>query len=79
MNVGGISFEFGPRTVRRHEFEVSLHCLSSDKFVQELEFSLVERELAQAVGRARLLENDVVARLWSNFVLSRGEVWREAG
>src|SRR5690606_39026194 len=79
VDVNGISFEFAPRTVRRHEFEVSLHCLSSDQFVQQLEFALVERELVQAVGRARLLDNDGVVRLFSNFVLSRGDLWREAG
>jgi len=79
VNMNGISFEFAPRSFRRHEFEVSLGCLSDDEFVQKLEFSLVERELVQAVGRARLLENDVVVRLFSNFVLSRGELWREAG
>ena len=79
VNMNGISFEFAPRTVSRHEFEVSLGCLSDDEFVQALEFALVKREFVQAVGRARLLDNDVVVRLFSNFVLSRGELWREAG
>ena len=75
VNMNGISFEFAPRTVRRHEFEVSLWCVSDDEFFQALEFGLVERELIQAVGRARLLENDVEVRVWSNYVLSGGEVW----
>jgi hypothetical protein len=50
VNMNGISFEFAPRTVRRHEFEVSLYCVSDDELLQELEFALVERELCQAVG-----------------------------
>jgi hypothetical protein len=79
VNVGGIQFDFAPRTVRRNEFEVSLHCVSSDEFMQELEFCCVVRELVQAVGRARLLENDCVVRLFSNFVLSRGELFRDVG
>ncbi len=79
VNMNGVSFEFAPRTVRRHEFEVSLGCLSEDEFVQASEFSLVERELVQAVGRARLLDNDVVVRLFSNYVVGRGELWRDVG
>ena len=79
VNMNGISFEFAPRTVRRHEFEVSLWCVSDDEFFQALEFGLVERELVQAVGRARLLENDVEVHLFSNYVLSGGELWRKVG
>lgn len=77
QNVNGISFKFDPRTVRRHEFEVSLWCLSNDQFVQALEFALVERDLAQAVGRARLIDNDVDVHLFSNYVISGGELWEE--
>ena len=58
---------------------MSLWCVSDDEFFQALEFGLVERELVQAVGRSRLLENDVEVRVWSNYVLSGGEVWHEAG
>ena len=79
VNMNRISFEFAPRSVCRHEFEVSLHCLSADEFVQALEFALVERELTQAVGRARLLNNDVVVRLFSNFAVSGGELFRDVG
>jgi hypothetical protein len=77
--MNGISFEFAPRTVRRAEFEASLWCLADTGFFQDLELTLVERELVQAVGRARLLENDVEVRVWSNYVLSGGEMWRKAG
>jgi hypothetical protein len=79
VNANPDRFEFKCRTVRRHEFEVSLWCVSEDEFFQALEFGLVERELIQAVGRARLLENDVEVHLWSNYVLSGGEVWRKVG
>jgi hypothetical protein len=77
--VNQIPFEFAPRTVRRNEFEVSLWCQSDDEFFQALEFTLVERELAQAVGRARLPENDCEVHLFSNYVLSGGELWRNVG
>lgn len=69
----------GPRIVRRAEFEASLWCLADAGFFQDLELTLVERELVQAVGRARLLENDVEVRVWSNYVLSGGEVWKKVG
>lgn len=39
----------------------------------------LDGKLAGNQGRARLLENDCVVRLFSNFLLSRGELWREAG
>ena len=77
VNMNGISFKFDPRTVRRHEIEISLGCLSDDQFVQALEFALVERDLAQAVGRARLLDNDVDVHVFSNYVISGGELWEE--
>jgi hypothetical protein len=75
--IHAIQFDFDCRTVRRHEFEVSLWCVSDDEFFQALEFGLVERELIQAVGRARLLENDCEVHLFSNYVLSGGELWRD--
>jgi hypothetical protein len=71
--IHGIQWDFDCRTVRRHEFEVSLYCVSDDEFVQSIEFGLVERELIQSVGRARLLENDCEVHLWSNYVLSGGD------
>jgi hypothetical protein len=74
-----IELEYKPRIVRRAEFEASLWCLADTGFFQDLELTLVERELVQAVGRARLLENDVEVRVWSNYVLSGGELWRKAG
>ena len=71
--------EYEPGMVRRAEFEASLWCLADTGFFQDLELTLVERELIQAVGRARLLENECEVHLFSNYVLSGGEVWREAG
>jgi len=76
--IHGVQFDFACHTAPRHEFEVSLRCVSDEEYFQALEFGLVERELIQAVGRSRLLENDVVVRLFSNFVLSRGELWKKA-
>ncbi len=75
--IHGIQFDFDCRTVRHHEFEVSLWCVSDDEFFQALEFGLVERELVQAVGRARLLENDCEVHWFSNYALSGGEFWRK--
>lgn len=72
-------FELKCRTIRRHEFEVSLHCVSDDAFIQAMEFAVVERELIQAVGRARLLENECEVHLFSNYVLSGGELWKKVG
>jgi hypothetical protein len=77
--IDGVQFDFDCRTVRRHEFEVSLWCVSDDEFFQALEFAVVERELVQAVGRSRILEHDCEVHLWSNYVLSGGEFWRKVG
>ena len=70
--------EYEPRVVRRAEFEASLWCLADTGFFQELELTLVERELVQEVGRARLLENDVEVS-GAIIVLSGGELWRNVG
>lgn len=75
----GIQFDFDCRTVRRHEFEVSLWCQSDDEFFQALEFAVVESQLQQAVGRVRLLMNHCEVHLWSNYVLNGGELWRKVG
>ncbi len=79
VHVNPDKFEFKCRTVRRHEFEVSLWCVSDDTFFQALEFGLVERELIQAVGRSRILEHDCEVHLFSNYVLSGGELWKKVG
>jgi hypothetical protein len=69
------NFEFDFREVRRHGFKASIYCASDHKFFQELELAIGERELAQAVGRARLLENDTEVHLFSNYVIPGGELW----
>lgn len=78
VDVSPNKFEFKCRTVRRHEFEVSLWCISDDEFFQALEFAVVESQLQQAVGRARLLQSECEVHMWSNYVLSGGELWDRA-
>ncbi len=45
--------------------------------IQALECAVVEIQLQQAVGRARLLEDDCKVHLFSNYVLSGRELWRK--
>jgi hypothetical protein len=78
VSVNPADFEMKCRTVRRHEFEVSLHCVSGDDFFQSLEFAVVESQLVQSVGRARLLVNDCEVHVFSNYALSGGELWEKA-
>jgi len=43
----------------------------SDPILRDIQFWLIESELEQAVGRARLLRKDCVVYLYSNFPLSQ--------
>ena len=65
--------------IQMSELEVPSWCISDDAFFQALEFAVVERELIQAAGRARLLDNNGEVHLFSNYVLSGGELWLKAG
>jgi hypothetical protein len=42
-----------------------------DKVLRIIHFWMIESELEQAVGRARLLRNDCIVHLFSNFPLSQ--------
>jgi hypothetical protein len=44
------------------------------KQMQQIQLSLIESELIQAVGRARLLRNDCVVELFSNFPINNSQL-----
>ena len=59
---------FEERTVIRNGFEFNFQTCSGDKDFQELQLWLIESELVQAVGRARLVNHgDRIVHLFSNF------------
>ena len=45
-----------------------------DKYLQAIQFWMIESELEQAVGRARLLRNSCKVHLFSNFPLSQAKM-----
>ena len=75
----GVQLKFDRRTVVRNGFRSSRNCCSDDEKLQELEFSLIEAEIVQAIGRARLLENDCEVHVWSDHLIRGCELFREAG
>jgi len=45
-----------------------------DAVLRDIHFWMMESDLEQAVGRARLLRNDCIVRLFSNFPLSQTQI-----
>ena len=62
--------------VRHIEFGDYRFCIRTyrSKQMQQIQLSLIESELIQAVGRARPLRNDCIVELYSNFPLSFSEL-----
>lgn len=75
----GDRLKFERRSVVRNGYKSSRYCCSDDEKLQELEFGLIDAEILQAVGRARLLENDCEVHVWSDHLLTGCELWKEAG
>jgi hypothetical protein len=61
---GDIAFDW--REVIRGEFEFQMQLCSEIPVLQELQLWMIESELAQAVGRARLIHHDNLVHLFSS-------------
>lgn len=65
-------FEFANQKMKRNGYEFTF-CTSANKDVQRIQTFCIEKELIQAVGRARLLHNDCIVYVFSNYPLPYAE------
>jgi len=66
-------FQMEYKQIRRNNFEFFFQTFSDDNMLREIQLYLIESELIQAVGRARLLRNDCTVTLLSNLPISQAE------
>jgi hypothetical protein len=66
--------QFQDRTIMRNEFEFSFPTCSALPHFQNLQLAMIEAELEQAVGRARLVNNNCTVHLFSNMPLAGGSL-----
>jgi len=59
--------------VKRNGFEFYFNTFSNDDILQEIQLFLIETELIQAVGRARVLRNDCTVTVLSNLPIQGAE------
>lgn len=68
--------------VRRNGFEFSFSTynngsgIETDNLLQEIQFYLIESELVQAIGRARILRTNATVHLFSNYAVQGSELYR---
>lgn len=68
--------------VRRNGFEFSFSTynngsgIGTDNLLQEIQFYLIESELIQAIGRARILRTDATVHLFSNYAVQGSELYK---
>ena len=68
--------------VRRNGFEFSFSTynngseIETDNLLQEIQFYLIESELIQAIGRARILRTNATVHLFSNYAIQGSEVYK---
>lgn len=67
--------------VRRNGFEFSFSTYNSsvietDSLLQEIQFYLIESELIQAIGRARILRTNATVHLFSNYAVQGSELYK---
>ena len=75
------TMEYKP--IKRNGFEFSFNAYNNDgsatittKILQEIEFYLIESELIQAIGRARILRENCTVHLYSSLPLSGAELYK---
>lgn len=66
--------DYKHRLIERNGFEFYVGCISQNPELVELQLSLIEAELTQAVGRARLVNHANRVHLFSNFPLEGGKL-----
>ncbi len=64
------AYEFGERAIAWNEFEMNIPTYSADSRIQRLQIWLVASELAQAVGRARLVNHDCEVHVFAKIPVS---------
>ena len=69
---GDVSDTLHYREVEYNGFKFWFHTYG-DELLRQIQFWLIESELEQSVGRARLLRNDCTAHLFSDFPLRQSE------
>ena len=68
--------------VRRNGFEFSFSTYNNasvtetDNLLQEIQFYLIESELVQAIGRARILRTNATVHLFSNYAVQGSELYK---
>lgn len=68
LDLSSNAFDLKPRMVDRNGFRFQFTSFE-DKRLQDLQLSLIESELIQAVGRARVLRTDATVTVYSNLPL----------
>jgi hypothetical protein len=71
----GWTYQDGP--VRRNGWEFPFHLYTDNPYMHGIQLGLVESEIAQAVGRARLVSQDTTVHLYSRILLRGGELISE--
>ncbi|MFZ3372770.1 MAG: hypothetical protein WA131_07095, partial [Desulfitobacteriaceae bacterium] len=59
--------------IKRNGFEYYFNTYSDEPMLTEIQLYLIESELAQAVGRARILRNNCTVTVFSNLPLRKAE------
>lgn len=60
--------KFRVQKIKYNGFEFSFNCFENEE-LRKIQFATIERDLIQAVGRARILRNNCIVHLFSNFPL----------
>lgn len=60
--------KFRVQKIKYNGFEFSFNCFENEE-LRKIQFTTIERDLIQAVGRARILRNNCTVHLFSNFPL----------
>lgn len=66
--------EFRYRVIERHEFQAKMQTCSDDALLQEIQLWLIESELIQAVGRARLVNHECQVHVFASYPLAGGNL-----
>ncbi len=74
LNVPEDSFEFAERAVEWDDFEINVPTCSDNPDLQRLYLWLAHSEIVQAVGRARLVSNDVQVHVFAKIPLTGAEL-----
>jgi hypothetical protein len=66
-------FQMEYKQIKRNNFEFFFQTFSDDNMLREIQLYLIESELIQAIGRARLLRNDCTVTVLSNLPITQAD------